>query len=381
MNFFRPSTASSAATWTPKPPEGNARPTLDGRTLDQRLADGRPALAEALRIAMSLADALRRLHEEGRVHGALTPSSIALAASGVELLPPRAAQGLVTPYTAPEVLRGNSADVRSDIFAFGAIVYEMVTGRWPFEADTPEALAAALLNSPAPATGNPALDSLMANCLAKEPAVRWQRIQKVQMELRLATVSTRRADGPPRRDSLESVVRGEVQRAESRLASRLEAQEKALSDLQQAVTASLQAMQAHLCTVDSKLAAGIDRAKRCDEAAAEFGLRISGIEQRLAEPQERIGRAELLLEATAERVARAEHNADLIRKHTTEFAEGAAVQLHALQQTVGSQAEALEAARRAMAQTDDLVERVVEALDSLQSIVLQRSEEGITAVN
>ena len=381
MNFFRPSTASSAANWTPKSSEKNARPALEGRTLDQRLADGRPSLSEALRIAMSLADALRRLHEEGRVHGALAPSSIAMATSGVELLPPRAAQGLVTPYTAPEVLRGNPADARSDIFAFGAIVYEMVTGRWPFEADTPEALAAALLNAPAPGTGNPSLDSLMANCLAKDPAARWQRVQKVQMELRLAAVSTRRPEGPPRRDNLEVVVRGEVQRAENRLASRIEAQEKAVSDLQQAVTASLQAMQAHLCTVDSKLSAGIERAKRCDEAATELGLRISGIEQRLAEPQERIGRAELLLEATAERVARAEHNADLIRKHTTEFAEGTAVQLHALQQTVGSQAEALESARRALAQTDDLVERVVEALDSLQSIVLQRSEEGITAVN
>jgi hypothetical protein len=299
----------------------------------------------------------------------------------VELLPPRAAQGLVTPYTAPEVLRGQNADARADIFAFGAIVYEMVTGRWPFEADTPEGLAAALLNSPAPGTGNPTLDSLMANCLAKDPAARWQRVQKVQMELRLAAVSTRRLEGPPRRDNLDSLIRGEVQRAESRLVSRLEAQEKAVTELQQAVTASLQAMQAHLCTVDSKLAAGMERTKRGEEAAAEFGLRISGIEQRMDGPQERIGRAELLLEATTERVARAEHNADLIRKHTAEFADGAAVQLHALQQTVGSQADAIEAARRALAQTDDLVERVVEALDSLQTIVLQRSEEGIPAVN
>lgn len=351
-------------------------------TLDQRLADGRLQGPEALRMAMGLADALRRLHDQGQIHGVLTPACVRPTDSGVELLPGRKAQNLVTPYTAPEVLRGRPADARSDIFAFGAIVYEMVTGRWPFEADTPEALTAALLNAPAPSTGSAALDGLLANCLAKDPEVRWQRIQKAQMELRLLTVSVRRTEGPVRRDNLSALVRAEVQQAvDARLASRLESQERALAEFQQAVTASLHSVQAHLCTIDAKLAAALEQAARAESGSAQRDLRISGLEQRVDGPAERVARAELLLQAAAERMTRTEHTTEAARRNAAAFAEDAAVRMHALEQTIGSQAEALESARRALAQTDDLVERVVEALDSLQSIVLERSEERSPAVN
>jgi len=262
------------------------------------------------------------------------------------------------------------------------IVYEMITGRWPFEADTPEALATAVLNAPAPGTGNPALDSLLANCLAKDPEVRWQRIQKAQMELRLLTVSARHTEGPVRRDNLAAVVRAEVHQAvDARLTARLESQEKALTEFQQAVTASLHSVQAHLCTIDAKLAAAQAQAARAESGASERDLRISGLEQRADGPNERVARAELLLQAAAERMTRAEQATESARRQAASFAEEGAVRMHALEQTLGSQADALESARRALAQTDDLVERVVEALDSLQSIVLERSEERSPAVN
>ena len=289
--------------------------TLERRTLAQRMAESRLSPGEALHLAVELAQAMRTLHDGGQVHGALNPSSIELTGSGIELAASRAPRGVPTPYSAPETLKGQTADARSDVFSFGAILFEMITGRWPFEANTPEALAIALQNDPAPQTGNPAVDSILTHCLAKDPSARWQRVQKLQTELRLALVAARRTESPARRDQFESVVRSEIQSAiETQVETRLGSQETAVARLHQSVATS------------------------------------------------------------AERVSRAERMIELGEKRTDEFAANTAVQLHALEQTVRAQAAALEAARAALAQTDDLVERVVEALDSLQSTVLERSE-------
>ncbi|SRR5579883_61683 len=349
---------------------------IETQTLSQRLTEGKLAAPEALRIAMSLAEALRKMHDDGRAHGALNPASIELTGSGVHLTSPLVTPQEVTPYTAPEVLRGKPADARSDIFSFGAIVHEMIAGRPPFEGATAEALLAGMTLAFSPATGNRALDSLLANCLAPDPAARWQRIQKIQMELKLLTASARRTEPSAHRDNLAAIVRAEVQQAvASRLGSRLDAQDKAIADFQQAVTASLQAVQAHLCTIDARLAAAQESVKRAEEAVKELDLRVSGVEDRAGVPSERVSNAELLVQAATERVGRLEQTTESVRKQTADFAESAALQLHALDQTVRSQAEALESARTALAQTDDLVERVVEALDSLQSIVLERAED------
>ena len=351
---------------------------IETQTLSRRLTDGKLPLPEALRLAMSLAEGLRKIHDEGRAHGALTPACIEFTASGVELLPPASASRGITPYAAPEVLRGRPADARSDIFSFGAIVHQMATGRLPFEGSTAEALIANITSGAVPGTGSPALDTLLANCLAADPAARWQRMQKAQMELKLLTVSARRSEGSAPRDSVAALVRAEVQHA---VAARLGAQDRAIADFQQAVTASLQAVQAHLCTIDAKLTTAQDTARRSEDAVAKLNLRISSVEEHAAAPAERMANTELLLQAAAERMARAEQATESIRKQAADFAESAALQLHALDQTVRSQAEALESARTALAQTDDLVERVVEALDSLQTIVLERSEDHPAAMN
>ena len=382
MSWRSPSPASPTPGWQPRGIEKTAKPGSDIRTLEQRLAGGKLAVPEALRIAMSLADAVRKLHDQGRCHGALTPACVQFTGTEVELLPGRPSRGLVTAYMAPEVLRGQPADLRTDIFAFGAILYEMVTGRWPFEAHTPEEVANALLNAPAPGTGHAHLDGLLANCLAKDPETRIQRMQRVQMELRLLTVSERRTEGSLRRDNLGALVRAEVHQAvEARLAARLESQEQTVTELQQAVSASLQSVQAHLCTVDAKLATAQESASRAEAGVSERDLRLAGLEQRIQDPVERVARAELLAQATTERMSRAEQTVESVRRRVDAATEEAAVRLHALEQTVTSQNEALESARRALAQTEDLVERVVEALDSLQSIVLERADEKSSPVN
>ncbi|HLK48103.1 MAG TPA: protein kinase [Bryobacteraceae bacterium] len=289
--------------------------TLERRTLAQRLQERIVPLGEALRIGMEVAQALRNLHDEERVHGALSPQSIELTPSGIELVSARTPRGVPTPYSAPEVLTGQPPDARSDIFSFGAVLFEMIEGRWPFEGDTPESLAVALQRDPTPPTGNPAVDSLLSHCLAKDPAARCQRMQKLQVELRLICVTARRTDSPVRRDHFDAAVRSEIQSAlESQVEPRFQSQETSVVRLQQCVATSAE--------------------------------RLNRVEQSIA---------------VAERLSDA-------------FAANTAAQLHALEQTIRAQAAALEAARTALAQTDDLVERIVEALDSLQTTVLERSD-------
>src|SRR6266536_2208324 len=97
-------------------------------SLSELLSHGPLAAPDAHRYAAALADALRRIHDQGAVVGALQPSRIMLSGSGVRIAPGDIGGG-VTPYTSPEQLQGEPADARSDVFAFGAIGYEMLSGR------------------------------------------------------------------------------------------------------------------------------------------------------------------------------------------------------------------------------------------------------------
>src|ERR1035438_585822 len=145
-------------------------PLNQTKTLAERLSEGRMPVGEAFKCAMQLADSLRKLHDQGKAHGAITPSNVALAADGVELLP--AAQGsaaTITPYTAPEVVQGHTADERSDIFSLGAVLFEMLTGRRAFDGKSRVTLAANLTNAPTPSSGSPLVDRLVGPCLTKNP--------------------------------------------------------------------------------------------------------------------------------------------------------------------------------------------------------------------
>lgn len=354
---------------------------VEKQSVAQRLADGRFSLPEALRLSMSLAEELRKLQDEGRVHGALTPASLAITPTGIEVLPPRTAPGEITPYTAPELLRGRPADTRSDMFSFGAIVYEIVTGRPAFEAESAEALATQILDGFPPPSGSPALDRFIANCLAKDPSARWPRMQKAILELKLLSVSARRAATIARRGGIEAMVKAEVQQIEMRIAGYLESQQKSSVDLQHALTESFHGLRAQFTEMDRQLKAVQERSSRAEEAVEAMILRVSALAETLQADSARIASAEVLLQTRDERIARAEEATESVRQHASELAESTAVQLHALEQTVRSHATAIESARMAVSQTDDLVERVVEALESLQNTVLEQSEERSAAVN
>ncbi len=190
---------------------------VEGETLSARLARGPIPLEQVLRFGAEIAAALEAAHRRGIVHRDLKPANVMLTKSGVKLLDfglaraiapgaPNAALsaaptedksltvegGVVgTPqYMAPEQLEGKDADARTDIFALGATVYEMATGRRAFPAaNTASLISAILTTEPAPIAalrpGSPAsLDRVVRTCLAKEPDERWQSAADVGRELK-----------------------------------------------------------------------------------------------------------------------------------------------------------------------------------------------------
>jgi predicted nucleic acid-binding Zn-ribbon protein len=378
------------------------------KTLAQQLSEGRLPVSEALRYAMLLAENLRKLHDRAQVHGAVTPSCVAISGAGLELLP--AARSEVTPYTAPEILSGRPAEAAGDVFSFGSILYEMLSGRQAFDGITSGALSASILSSnPAP-LGSPAVDRLIASCLAKDPLARPQRMQKILMELKLYSVAVRKAEAAaaPRRDSGDMAAL--ISQLEARMAARAEAQERKVAELEQSAVQALDAVRAQISTTNAELAASKERAGRVDVEIQAFGERIvarvqqsvdgivgkiTAVDQSLAAISERVSVLEHNMAAlgsgpakfdeafagVAERMARLEEGLEGARKQSSELHDAIAEDMQSFQGALKQQASTIESARTAMAQTDDLVERVVEALESLQSTVLEQSEDRALTVN
>jgi serine/threonine protein kinase len=190
---------------------------LEGETLADRLKKGALPLDQALQFAIQIADALATAHKAGIVHRDLKPGNIMLTRSGAKLLdfglaktgaplgagaglstlpttPPNlTAQGTILgtlQYMAPEQLEGKEADARTDIFAFGAFVYEMITGRKAFEGKSQASLIGAILEREPPPLSTlqpltpPMLDRVVKKCLAKTPEERWQSAKDLHDELR-----------------------------------------------------------------------------------------------------------------------------------------------------------------------------------------------------
>jgi serine/threonine protein kinase len=181
---------------------------LEGESLHERLTRGALTFEESLRHAIAIADALEQAQRRGVVHRDIKPGNIMLTRTGVKLLDfglaqlrpqPSASDDLVTvsmtgvgivmgtpQYMAPEQIEGKEADVRSDIFALGSVLYEMLTGRRAFAGDTSVALAASILKGDPPAIPShlpPALARTLSVCWAKDPDERWQSAGDLRREL------------------------------------------------------------------------------------------------------------------------------------------------------------------------------------------------------
>jgi Tol biopolymer transport system component/predicted Ser/Thr protein kinase len=190
---------------------------LEGETLAQRLTKGPLPIQQALQYAIEIADALDKAHRKGITHRDLKPGNIMLTKSGTKLLDfglaklqqevvpatpesqlPTMKSGITgagtilgtLQYMAPEQVEGDAVDSRTDIFAFGAVVYEMATGKRAFEGKSQASLIAAILERDPPAMASlqpmtpAALDRVVRKCLAKEPEKRWQAASDVCDELK-----------------------------------------------------------------------------------------------------------------------------------------------------------------------------------------------------
>jgi len=380
----------------------NSQFGVDGKTLAERLAEGRFSSGEAIGYALLLAESLRRAHEEGQVYGVLTPSAIRLTESGLELQPPAGPPG-VTPYTAPELLLGRPADARSDIFSFGAIFYELLTGCQAFTGATPEELALLLKTGQPPSTGDPVPDRIVRGCLAKDPAIRWRQMQKVSLALRLLSgpgAADAAKAAPPVQHDLRppaepnpplsqpsfppssdlAALRGELQQSESRLAARIQLNEMAVAALNRTVADALESMRSEISTLAAQVAALEERA-RTPGAGPIPEAALVRIEQTLHAFGSRMEVLEKASGALQDRVARTEHESAAAKQQVGILHSSIAEDFLAFEQSLQKQEKAVDSARMAMAQTDDLVERLVEALEALQATVLQRTGELSHNVN
>ena len=211
---------------------------LEGETLAERLRRGAMPLNEVLRVATAVAEALAAAHRNGVVHRDLKPANIMLTQAGVKLMDfglakPQSSQSAATgpapsftaaatlsgpsplsplttagsivgtiQYMSPEQIEGKEADVRSDIFAFGAVLYEMVAGKRPFGGKSQISVASSILESEPEAIGAiklgtpPALEHVVKTCLQKSPEERYLAAHDIKLELQwIATDRSEHAIG------------------------------------------------------------------------------------------------------------------------------------------------------------------------------------------
>jgi serine/threonine protein kinase len=174
--------------------------------------EGPLPLGKAIAYAGEILDALDAAHRKGVVHRDLKPANILVSKQGVKLLDfglakqvaPVGSDGTVTrgltvkgsilgtvQYMAPEQLQGKPVDARSDLFSFGCVLYELLTGKRAFEGESPASVIAAVLErEPAPLEISPPLDRVVERCLAKDPDRRCQTAIDLKAALELAIEQT-----------------------------------------------------------------------------------------------------------------------------------------------------------------------------------------------
>jgi hypothetical protein len=274
---------------------------------------------EALHYATLLAEALRRIHDNGTAHGAISPETVLLTNGGIELAPALEAQD-------------GSADTSADIFAFGAVLCEMLT--------SPKVLCRGDIPDEEPFE-NPAVERLIAGCLSKDPSGRLPSMQKVLLELKLASLSTRHAGvSTARQRDLEALDAG-IRESEDRHDARMREHEKSVAEKQQAAADALSALGAEFAALDT---------------------RLTGAQQIVEDNAGRLNALETSVNFATSRLATLETRL--------------AADLHTLEKQVTAQIAIIQSLQGSIGQTDNLVGRVVEAFEAKMAAFNQSAEQN-----
>jgi len=249
-------------------------------TLAERLTGTEIPVGEALKYASAIAESLRDLHDSGKIHGWLSPSAVAITETGIELVDVSAPSEDAKGYTAPEVLAGEPADVRSDIFSLGALLAAMIDKSPAFEAGASLAVVK-------PAQYRSAIERFLSFSMAHDPASRPQKMNKVLMELKFLAINVRRAEAGSFIANVREVMRG--------------------------------------------------------------------------------------VETVNRRLIDAEHEIEELRNYSAMLEERVATGLQCHEQTLHAHSAAIDSAQVSAEQTDNLVERLIDALDLVQSTLIEQT--------
>jgi hypothetical protein len=232
----------------------------------------------------------------------------------------------------------------------------------------------------------------VAGCLAKSPDSRFQLVQMLQLELRMLATSARRgATAPAAASPLAEVARRlppapvqapapeparttpaserSLEALEARITARFQEQERAVAVVERMANEVLNAL--HAPQSNGGLAGGIERPAR----GPAFETGVSRMDRAFDLLSDKASRIDLILGTLVERVQRLEQNLDQLDTDSAALRDSVTRDIRNFERALKAQGSAIESARTAMGQTDDLVERVVEALDSLQSMFLTGAEE------
>ena len=292
----------------------------------RRLADGPLSAEQAIQYGLSLAQELKRRHQTGVVTGSLHPDRIALNGASASILETKDTG--ISRYSSPEQWEGKAPDNRSDVFSFGAILYEFLTGHRALEGNNPEEWKASLdRREAAPSNGvSPDIAYLLGRCLKLRPEQRWQNVSAVVIELKLLAASERHARAAAEWKRWIASVQNEVGEVGGRLAAHETANDAALSEIKTAIGQVALKNQEHLA------------------AAASTSQTLSDLDHTVAAANQTLGSLTLSVRDLSSRTE--------------------------------DHARTIESIQSAVTQTDEVIDHVVDAFDSMHRLVIERAEAG-----
>jgi chromosome segregation ATPase len=237
----------------------------------------------------------------------------------------------------------------------------MVMDHRAFTGDSADELARSLTASAPLLSGTPGVDHVIANCIAKDPDLRYQRMQKVILELKLLTFAAPRAEVATRKQSATAALREETQQLEARVTTLLQTHEKTIFDIQQASADAIKRLFEQLSNVESQLAQARERTVLIEDHCQQIAVNVEQVQQNVETVDDRVTHVKEGLDVLGD-------GANVVQQHV-------GTRMREFEQALKSQRAEIASVVAGQAQTDDVVEGVVRAMELLHTIVVERAED------